>query len=341
MNLVTLDDRRKATASGRNIKKKGKGDIVDPSVSGDPIIHNSMYGLIRDSLFTPKNLLAYRNKSGFFTFIYIILLSVLISIGAIVYYVGFNGNSVITEESTGCSIVEGNLVCAGAAYDAGKEFALYGISVYFINSGDDFSYPDKNCIVFQSNNIYFYVKDLGSFSLHAKEALTISDTFDGYIRDFSNSICTLLILFAFVGNILVVLFVSLMGTIPFLRLMKFIEYKTLFKLVVFAMTPFSVLLTFYNLLNLPEFLVIVLMLFSYRSLFVLQRELTQLTFEHLAKNAGVNYYPGMQSPESESPEPDTSDSPIDEAGNQTGPEEDPYAPSDDSLPDKDDDSEDQ
>jgi len=118
-----------------------------------------MYGLIRDSLFTPKNLLRYRNKSGFFTFIYILLLATLVSIGGLVYYFSYTSNSVISEDTTGCSLISDQLVCAGASHDPDQIYALYGFSVYFLNDTEVITDPTAERIVFQGNthllNIFF------------------------------------------------------------------------------------------------------------------------------------------------------------------------------------------
>lgn len=293
-----------------------------------------MYGLIRDSLFTPKNLLKYRNKSGFFTFIYIFLLTTLVSIGGMVYYFSYTGNSVITEETTGCSLVSESMVCAGAAHDPDQIYALYGFSVYFMNDTETITDPTEERIVFKGNTIIFTSKQIGTVQMDATQVIAVSASFSEFISAFASTIRFMQVMVLFLSNMILILFVSLLGTIPFFRLKKFIEYKKIFKLVVFAMTPFSVLLTFYNLLELPDILVVILMFFSYRSLFVLQRVLTEQTFLHLTQHidGGGTAEPQKlpMHPEDETvPEEETKSDPGDEDED----EEDPYAPSDDSKPD--------
>jgi len=297
-----------------------------------------MYGLIRDSLFTPKNLLRYRNKSGFFTFIYILLLATLVSIGGLVYYFSYTSNSVISEDTTGCSLISDQLVCAGASHDPDQIYALYGFSVYFLNDTEVITDPTAERIVFQGNTITFVLSQFGTIPVDATEMIVVSSSFNDFISAFASTIRFTQVVTLFLSNIILVLFVSLLGTIPFFRLRRFIEYKKIFKLVVFAMTPFSVLLTFYNLLALPDVLVVILMFFSYRSLFVLQRALTEQTFLHLSQHTdgGSTAEPQNSSLPSEA-EPETEEETESPSSRVDEDEEDPYAPSDDSKPEKNDD----
>jgi len=297
-----------------------------------------MYGLVRDSLFTPKNLLKYRNKSGFFTFIYIFLLTTLVSIGGLVYYFSYTGNSVISEETTGCSLISESMVCAGAAHDSDQIYAMYGLSVYFLNETETITDPTAERIVFKGNSIFFITKQFGTIRMDATQVIAVSTSFNDFLSAFASTVRFSLVVILFLSNMILVLFVSLLGTIPFFRLRRFIEYKKIFKLVVFAMTPFSVLLTFYNLLALPDILVVILMFFSYRSLFVLQRVLTEQTFLHLTQHADGG---GTTEPQNPSIPPQDETDPEEETKSQTSSEdkdeEDPYAPSDDSKPDNNDD----
>jgi hypothetical protein len=264
---------------------------------------------------------------------------VLVSIGGLVYYFSYTGNSVITEETTGCSLISDQMICAGAAHDPDKVYALYGFSLYFLNETETITNPNEERIVFQGNKITFYNVFLVSpVPMNTSQVIAVSSSFNDYFSSFAMTIRLMQVISLFVSNIFLVLFVSLLGTIPFFRLGRFIEYKKIFKLVVFAMTPFSVLLTFFNLLELPEFLVIILMFFSYRSLFVLQRELTEQTFLHLTQHPETG---GTQSTESSFPhledraEPEQEPESRPDNGDQD--EEDPYAPSDDTKPENNDD----
>jgi hypothetical protein len=116
---------------------------------------------------------------------------------------------------------------------------------------------------------------------------------------------------AFFQNGLFFLFIVLISTMSFLRLKRYIPYKKIFRLVLFASTPMAVLLTFYNLLALPEWAFFLLMFVGYRSIFVLQRELYFQTMVHLQEEAKQSTNPDIPETEGEVgedlPEPTESD----------------------------------
>jgi hypothetical protein len=60
------------------------------------------------------------------------------------------------------------------------------------------------------------------------------------------------------------------------------------KLVIFAISPFAVLMTFYNLINFDDLWFFILMLIAYRSVFMLQRELYYQTYQHLGSFEGLS-----------------------------------------------------
>ncbi|MFA5741648.1 MAG: hypothetical protein WC874_02090 [Candidatus Izemoplasmatales bacterium] len=244
-----------------------------------------MYNLIKDSLLTPKYLLKYRNKSGLFVFFYLLVMALFVSIGGIVQYVGYQANAVITTETTGCSFTSGTLSCDGSNYDPDAKYAMFGYSIYFLESGADLITADPNRIIFQGSMITIYLENsmLYHFSI-ANLGGTITD-FDSFFVVMANTIRAFGIIATIIGNIITLILVSLLATIAFWRIKKFVPYKKIFKLVVFAITPFALLLTFYNLLNFDEIILMLLMFFSYRSVFVLNREMTKETFIHLNEMA--------------------------------------------------------
>ncbi|MFA5179353.1 MAG: hypothetical protein WC363_03810 [Candidatus Izemoplasmatales bacterium] len=244
-----------------------------------------MYNLIKDSLLTPKYLLKYHNKSGLFVFFYLLVMALFVSIGGIVQYVGYQANAVITTETTGCSFTSGTLSCDGSNYDPDAKYAMFGYSIYFLESGADLITADPNRIIFQGSMITIYLENsmLYHFSI-ANLGGTITD-FDSFFVVMANTIRAFGIIATIIGNIITLILVSLLATIAFWRIKKFVPYKKIFKLVVFAITPFALLLTFYNLLNFDEIILMLLMFFSYRSVFVLNREMTKETFIHLNEMA--------------------------------------------------------
>lgn len=256
-----------------------------------------MYNLVKDALFTPKNLLAYRNKSGFFVFMYLVVLSLLISIGGAIHFLSYQGNSVITSETTGCTLTAGQLSCAAPVHDPNNQYALFGYAVYFLNPDETLTNPVTTRMVFQGNSLSLTLESGLSYPVDLRNLGLSNIDFDEFFRTFSLAIQITSLLFVIISNFVIMIGVSLVATIPFFRLKQFIPYKKIFRLVVFAMTPFALLLTFYYLLEIPEIVFIILMFISYRSVFVLQRVMTQETFLHLADLAAQNMTIDPSSPE--------------------------------------------
>jgi len=249
-----------------------------------------MYNIAKDSLFQPRALIKYRNKSAWFAFFYLFILTLFMTIGGIVFYAGYQGNSEITSETTGCEIVSGSVVCDGSQHVNTDMYHLYGYQLFFLDASgsvnDVTSQMGDVAIVIQGGNMMFYISGKHFSTLNAISQLPDSATFDGYFASVGTMIMVGSIILNFLGNLLLLVFISLVSTIPFVRLRHYIRYGTIYKLVVFAITPIAILMTFYNLLNLPEFVFFLLMLVGYRSIFLLQRELYYQTMLHLQEQQG-------------------------------------------------------
>ena len=279
-----------------------------------------MYNIAKDSLFQPRNLLKYRNKSGFFTFLYLLVLSLFLSIGAIVYYAGYDANSTITSDTTGCALFEGDLVCDGAVHDSLTRWNLYDYSIYFLNPEDDLALIASSLtgevMVFQDDELTFFLGGtaISSFALVPDDQ---SVSFDGFIASLKTTMLVTILMVNFLGNLILLVFISLISTLPFLRLRKFIQYKKLYKLVVFSITPLAILLTFYYLIDLPQILFFLLMFLGYRTVFIVQRELTYQTIAHLenlSDNVVEGEYKEVVDEDSENKDgPEDGESPDDES----------------------------
>lgn len=248
------------------------------------LVGDLMYNIAKDSLFQPRLLLKYRNKSGFFTFLYLLVLGLFLSIGAIVYYAGYKTNSVLTPETTGCDLVGGELVCSGGEYDPLNRYNLYDYSVYFLNAEENLAILNSQLtgqvMVLQGSDVHFFLSGVLISTLPiipADSTLNLTDFFD----TLQTAMVVTVLIVNYLGNLLLLVFLSLISTLPFLRLKKFIPYKKIYRLVIFAITPLAILLTFYYLVDLPELLFFLLMFLGYRSVFILQKELTYQTLAHL------------------------------------------------------------
>jgi hypothetical protein len=124
-------------------------------------------------------------------------------------------------------------------------------------------------------------------------------------------------LFSLFQNGFFFMMIVLISTMSVLRLRQFIPYKKLFRMILFASTTIAVLITFYNLLPVPEWVMFLVLILGIRPHFILQRELTLQTMIHLQEMAQGNE--GGPSASAE-PEP--------EASTEDQPEEDPSDESD-------------
>lgn len=244
-----------------------------------------MYHVMKDSLFQPRDLLKYRNKSGWYAFFYLLLLALFASVGSIVFYAGYKTNSTLTTETTGCAIVNETLVCGGENYAPSNRFNLYGYALYFLSESHTVQdihpqIPDQAIIVKgQVMTVYISRSPLSAVPL----VFDGSVTFDQYFSTLQTALMVALIGVSYIGNVLLMVFISLVASLPFLRLRKFIPYKKLHRLIIFALTPVAVLLAFYNLLSLPDIMFFILLFIGYRSIFVLQKELYYQTMVHFSK----------------------------------------------------------
>lgn len=233
-----------------------------------------MFNIFADSLFNPKGLVKYVNKKGFFIFIYLFLMALLMSIGMIVAIVRYD-NSVISEETTGCRIDNYSLVCDGDNYDVNDIFNAYGFRVYFLDSTtdpEDIANMNDNSMFLKGDNMEIYINGQQFYSLPMLSVYEINN-----MTELNDMLATFFLIGGIIGsiiqNFLLILAIALLSSLAFLRFRKEIQYKKIFKLVVFAVTPLAVLFTFYNLLQFNDLVFFILMFIAYRSIFVLQRQL--------------------------------------------------------------------
>ena len=242
-----------------------------------------MYNILKDSLITPKNLLKYRNKKGFFTFLYLFFLTAFVSIGSFIYYFKLPSPSLINTETTSCQYFDEGLSCISDTYSPSEEYQIYGFSVYFLTPNktitDIGTMPDQS-MVFSSKMLTFYQGNQALSSIDLSPLL-LNYNFDGVVVFVGKILLVMSLVLSFLGNMVMLLIVTLISTIPFFRLKRYIPYRKIFKLVIFAISPFAILMTFYNLINFSQWIFFILMLVAYRSVFQLQRELYFQTYAHL------------------------------------------------------------
>lgn len=233
-----------------------------------------MFEIFTNSILYPKNIVQYHSKKGGFVFLYILMLIILMSIATFVFYISVKPEAVSSEVS-GCSIVDSLLVCDGTNYDMNNSYELYDFNLYLLNETSEIADIDDLetfSMILKGAKLTVIVGDRQISEISFLTTYGI-DTIEDAASVLTTSIVIAGVFLGILSNLVIIMFIILISTIPFLRFKKMISYKKIFKMVVFASTPMAFLLTIYNLLNFNDLIFFVLMFFAYRSVFSLQREL--------------------------------------------------------------------
>lgn len=234
-----------------------------------------MFNIFADSLFNPKGLVKYVNKKGIFVFFYLLIMAIFMSAGAFVTFFA-SPNSTITDETTGCRVENQSVVCDGDNYSVDNTFYLYGFEVYLLDDSTeiaDITNLTEASIIIKEDTMKILVgnQEISSLNMFSGN-YGVTNLSEG-IKTIQTSILITSVTVSILSNLALILVIVLFSSITFLRYKKFIQYRKLFKLVVYAITPVVVLLTLYNLLHFSDIIFFILMFISYRSIFTLQREL--------------------------------------------------------------------
>lgn len=259
-----------------------------------------MFEVFTNSIVYPKNIINYHNKKGGFVFLYILVLVLLMSISTVVFYIS-NKPSEITTANSGCEVIENNLVCTGENYDINNKFDVYDFDIYLLEETAEISQINDLgdfALILQGERLTVVVGDQTVNSLSFLSTYNIN-TLDEAISILKFSVISAGITMGIISNTIILLFIVFISTIPFMRFRSMISYKKIFKMLVFAATPMAFLFAVYNLLNFDMFIFFILMLFAYRSVFALQKE---LHYRVLNKNND-----GYVNPQDEEPEDEDSD----------------------------------
>jgi hypothetical protein len=273
-----------------------------------------MYRLFVDSLMNPKALLEYRNKSGWFSFAYLMILVALMSISAVVYLAGYPWANPVTSEQTGCTLVNQSLVCEDATNV--RMHTMFGLSVYFFNVDETIPTTiDNQSLVVQGDTIRIQSGGAPAFSVSF--ARLGATSFDSIFSELYAMIRISILVFSLFQNGIFFLMLVLISTMSVLRLRQFIPFKKLFRLILFASTTMAVLITFYNLLPVPEWVMFLVLIVGIRPHFLLQKELTLQTMIHLQETVEA-----MQSNETAEVKTETDETPTEESSDPSDDESD-------------------
>lgn len=230
-----------------------------------------MYNIIRESISAPKSLIKYHSKKGWFVFLYILVFAMLLSLNVYLLLIA-NDNPTVNNATTNCVVEDGSFQCQETALED-QYYSAYGVRLFFLSDNqavDDVQIDGLDyAFVVKDDTAHYLLGDRTVFEMNISNFDSVGD----YYATIKTSIAISLVLFSLVQNIGIILFITLISTLPFLRFRKEIRYRKIFKMVVFAATPIYLVLTINNLLNFNTFVFFVVMFIAYRSIFLLQKEL--------------------------------------------------------------------
>lgn len=247
-----------------------------------------MYKILTDGLLHPRQLLAYRNKSGWFVLAFFAFLSLFATIGQGLFYVSYGQNSDFRPENTACEYLGGTLVCDEPGHDYTEPLDFFGSDAYFLPSGVDVSslgLSAGTALVFQDEYVAFFSEGDGLMSIDLSPVLSAGTDLASIMSTYAAVFLVMTIFFAFLGNILLLAVFTLMSAMPLVRLRGFLRFKKAYTVLAFSSVPFALVLTFNNILRLPEWAFMILMFISFRSSFVVIRELFEQAFAYLNPEA--------------------------------------------------------
>lgn len=237
-----------------------------------------MFSILRDSLFDPKKIITYKNTKTSKAILYLFILALLMSAGPIVAYLRFDSNSVITSETTGCSIESARLVCEGTNHDANDPFYLYDYTFYFLDESEsvnDISMIDSYVMVFQGTDISIYQSQELYLTWSISSILSMTTDFDAMIGSFQSGILSVSIFLTYFSDVFLIFFFVLISSLPYLSIRKYYSYGMLFRLTAYAITPSAAVFAFYSLINMPEMVFWILLIGSFYASFIMRRSLSE------------------------------------------------------------------
>jgi hypothetical protein len=232
-----------------------------------------MLEIFTNSILYPKTIVNYHNKKGGFIFLYLLVLITMMTISTFVFYISYK-KPVIDYDNFTCAIAQGKILC-DESHDVNDSLDIYDFDLYLLNENQsisDISSLSDFALVVQETSLSVVVANRQMSNINLLAGTNI-DSLAEVVRVLEISVIIAGSFMGLLSNTLIIMFIILISTIPFIRFKKDISYKKIFKMVVFATTPMAFLFTIYNLVNFTDIIFFILMFVAYRSVFALQREL--------------------------------------------------------------------
>ena len=255
-----------------------------------------MFKLIRDSIFNPKKLIAYRGKKFLFVFFYILIMTSLFSLAIIIEPLKSTGlgykdkKALISNFKTSQSRIEdGKYMSSKTFYLDLDYYTICFVSsleqIEDIDLGADFYIKNDSVLVVENILNEKIQKKIASTNTIFKEDVDLTnielenDIFNN-IDDFLNSRkkhTTILFfiqgLFYAFSTMMVFSLISYVFMILSVRAQKYMKKKQLFKMIIFTNTSIIITLSLVELLNLPSFIEMIALFASLIPSYIFEREI--------------------------------------------------------------------
>lgn len=266
-----------------------------------------MFKRVRDSLVYPREILKYRKDHILFVLFYLFFFAVLLSSRSIIDVIKYDGIALIYKEAMieemvpiteDCEIANALLVCDAEYIVAFYEDAMFTIYLDS-NSTLDFSqYPSNEySIIVHDDSVYAYV-----FGISALEEIPLSslpsslqnldfedqtNDSEAFYEQLFAGIDQLIVDYKIIWGTSMVLFEVMISTLFYLVFVlisswflktryKVIPFKETFTMTTYSSTSLFIILTFYSMLELNIFIVIILLVIAFRQNGIMTKEIDRI-----------------------------------------------------------------
>ena len=262
-----------------------------------------MFKRVRDSLVYPAQILNYRKDHILFVLLYLIFFAILLSTRSAIDVIKYDGlantyKAHIEEEMTivnqDCEILDAELICGGQYLIKLYEEPMFTVYLDSNETLDFTEYPnDRYTLIIHDDQIYFYVFGINSLTFPLTElpeslqnidfdeqvnnpTVFYEDLFDGIddlLLSYKNYWGPMMIIVEIViSTIFYLVFVLVSAWFLKMRY-KVIPFRETFTLTTYSSTSLYIILTFYSMLELSLFIVIILLVLSFRQNGIMSKEI--------------------------------------------------------------------
>jgi len=262
-----------------------------------------MFKRVRDSLVYPKEILNYRKDHLFFVLLYLFFFAIILSSGTVIDVIKYDGlanayKASIEEEMTvvtqDCEILDATLICAGEYYINLYEEPVFAVYLFSKDISDFSEYPSSNySFVFNEDKVYIFIAGINSFTIQISDLpIQLQNIdFDNQINDstaFYSNIFSgidellmgykniwgpmLIAIEIIISSLFYLIFILVSSWFLKMRY-KVIPFKETFTMTTYSSTSLFIILTFYSMLELNIFIIVILLVISFRQNGIMSREI--------------------------------------------------------------------